>query len=233
MTVVLPRWPTLTLILKLATKSAKQSAESQEVLHSLTNQALAPVVVVVVDQTAVLPAKFEFVSISGSTSLSELCGSFVLCSLGLCIWKKFLELDGFLNVLNFAVFCWWKWEEGKVSFLVSARSDFTCHSTMSSVRLSVCLSVCLFVCLSVAGPPYPLPCCPFPGNMISVQLCQFFATFIFRKIVFQFFQVFLIHFWMFYAILGAQKNFHNFFSPKVLIFELWVKQGATQCYQAF
>ncbi len=34
-----------------------------------------------------------------------------------------------------------------------------------------------------------------------------------------------MHFWMFYAILNAQKNFH----PKFF----WVKQGATQCYQAF
>ena len=34
-----------------------------------------------------------------------------------------------------------------------------------------------------------------------------------------------MHFWMFYAILSAQKKFH----PKFF----WVKQGATQCYQAF
>ncbi len=34
-----------------------------------------------------------------------------------------------------------------------------------------------------------------------------------------------MYFWMFYAILSAQKNFH----PKFF----WVKQGATQCYQAF
>ncbi len=34
-----------------------------------------------------------------------------------------------------------------------------------------------------------------------------------------------MHFWMFYAILSAQKNFH----PKFF----WVKQGETQCHQAF
>ncbi len=34
-----------------------------------------------------------------------------------------------------------------------------------------------------------------------------------------------MHFWMFYAILSAQKIFH----PKFF----WVKQGMTQCYQAF
>ena len=34
-----------------------------------------------------------------------------------------------------------------------------------------------------------------------------------------------MHFWMFYAILSAQKFFH----PKFF----WVKQGTTQCYQAF
>ncbi len=34
-----------------------------------------------------------------------------------------------------------------------------------------------------------------------------------------------MYFWIFYAILSAQKNFH----PKLF----WVKQGATQCYQAF
>ena len=37
------------------------------------------------------------------------------------------------------------------------------------------------------------------------------------------------HFWMFHAILSAQKNFH----PKFFFNELWVKQGETQCYQAF
>ncbi len=36
---------------------------------------------------------------------------------------------------------------------------------------------------------------------------------------------FFMHFWMFYAILSAQKYFH----PKFF----WVKQGATQCYEAF
>ncbi len=36
---------------------------------------------------------------------------------------------------------------------------------------------------------------------------------------------FFMHFWMFYAILSAQKNVHPEF--------FWVKQGVTQCYQAF
>ncbi len=61
------------------------------------------------------------------------------------------------------------------------------------------------------------PCCSQGATLHVTLRCHpkfFFTSF-----------HFFMHFWMFHAILSAQKKFH----PKFF----WVKQGATQCYEAF
>ncbi len=98
------------------------------------------------------------------------------------------------------------------------------------------ISNCPVVCLSVATP-HPHPQLSFSEIFFFLFFSKYFFTPIFFFIQnffppnffsppkkFSHFQYFM-HFWMFYAILSAQKNFH----PKFF----WVKQGVTQCYQAF
>ena len=131
-----------------------------------------------------------------------------------CEFSGLTETMQFLHETNVN---WYKWKQ-LFSFLFSralllARRDSTC-------RLSGCLSV--------VGPPWK-------RDFWAAQ--AILSNFFFGKAIFfspQFFFFtskkfshfhFLMHFWMFYAILSAQKNFH----PKFF----WVKQGATQCYQAF
>ncbi len=118
--------------------------------------------------------------------------------------------------------------------LLLARSNSTSHCVMSSVH----------------GPPPPLEMwfLGSSGNFKQLLFLEkkFFFFFIYNFFSPQFFFSskiffhskfffsppkkfshfqFFMHFWMFYAILSAQNNVH----PKFI----WVKQGTTQCYQAF
>ncbi len=108
------------------------------------------------------------------------------------------------NWLTYYYFLWKK--KSEFPFLVApcCSQGVTLQVTaMSSVQLSVC-----------GNTPHP------PPNVIPGQLRQLLATFVFRKngvffqIVFfsppkKFFPLSLfMHFWMFYAILSAQKIFH-------------------------
>ena len=75
---------------------------------------------------------------------------------------------------------------------------------------STCHSAMSSVQLSVAGPPPPPT--PPPGNMMSGQLMQFLSYFHYQK-----------------------RNFSLFFTQIFFTQNVssWMKQGATQCCQAF
>ena len=103
------------------------------------------------------------------------------------------------------------------SFFCGYRAFFTArsHSTFHSAMSVVC---------SWTTPRPPPP----PPNMISVQLGQFQATFIFR---FFYFIFFFTQFFFTSKICFSLSLFYAFLD--VSYHPEWVKQGATQCHQAF
>ncbi len=118
-------------------------------------------------------------------------------------------------------------EEGWVQFNATTVVTMICLQTPTFWSLSLKIRLLFFFsrallllgatllvtlrCHLVVCPWQDTPA-PLPGNMISGQLGQLF-----------------VYFWMFYAILSAQKIVHL----KFFFNEMWVKQGATQCCQAF
>ena len=125
------------------------------------------------------------------------------------------------------------------------RSFFAFQSRLDARKERLYKSLCDIVWLSVRGNTPPPKHDFWAAQAILSNFCFwktknsnfFFTQNVFLpKILFHpnfFFSLlkkvshfqFFIYFQMFYAILSAQKNFH----PKFF----WVKQGATQCYQAF
>ncbi len=129
------------------------------------------------------------------------------------IWQHFPLMNNFASYFSIALHTmnFWIWSLGKRRWLSFCRK--------ARLLVSLC-DVCLSSCLSMDDPLPPM------------TIWQFFFSKFFFTINFFHLNFFLL----FFCIFGCFIPFwvlKNCFLLQIFFTEVWVKQGATQCFQAF